>query len=386
MDEVRILLQGTERAVSFCPVSAQVSRSRKELESCELFDTARGAPVPFQSESATGGAVVHWIVDSLAAGQRREYVLREATAAADAPQVRVEPEDEGSVAVSIGGELFTRYIQGDSASKPCLYPVMGPFGSGVTRAYPQEEVEGDSTDHVHHRSLYVAWGDVNGSDNWSEEEGHGRMAHRYFEDAAGGPVFGRLVSLNDWLDVEGSRLLQDRLEYRFYNTPPAFRLFDLDVTLYASDGEVRFGDTKEGGIISIRVASPLQADRTGRIENSLGGANESETWGKRAAWCDYSGRLGDHTAGIAAFDHPSNLRYPTYWHVRDYGLMTANPFGLSFFVDKNADGSYVLPAGGRLRFRYRVHVHAGDAREGRVGEKYLEWLFPPRAAVQEGTG
>ena len=62
--------------------------------------------------------------------------------------------------------------------------------------------------------------------------------------------------------------------------------------------------------------------------------------------------------GVAIFDHPTSFRYPTWWHVRDYGLMTANPFGLSHFVDKTADGSYVLAAGGRIRFRYRVLVHA----------------------------
>ena len=88
-----------------------------------------------------------------------------------------------------------------------------------------------------------------------------------------------------------------------------------------------------------------------------------------------------HFVGIALFDHPTNLRYPTYWHVRDYGLMTANPFGLSFFEGEGHDGSHVLPAGQNLTFRYRVLVHAGGAREGDVRDKYLEWLFPPTATV-----
>ncbi len=382
MDDVRILLEGNPRTVDFCPVSARVERAGKELESCELLDVAAGRPVPFQVEPAAGGSAVHWLVDSLAPGQRREYLLREAAGQAPGPQVRLEA-DEDNVAVLIGDELFTRYLYGGDVPKPCLYPLIGPFGSGVTRAYPQEEVEDDSTDHIHHRSLYVAWGDVNGSDNWGEHKGSGTMAHRYFETVESGPVFGRLVSLNDWLDAAGNRLMQDRLEYRFYNVPASFRLLDVDVTFYASDGEVTFGDTKEGGILSVRVASSMEVERTGRIENAVGGVNEKETWGKRASWCGYSGMVGDHEVGIAVFDHPSNLRYPTYWHVRNYGLMTANPFGLSFFVDKNADGSYVLPAGGRLRFRYRVCVHAGDAAAGRVGDRYLNWTFPPTATVQD---
>jgi Family of unknown function (DUF6807) len=382
MEEVRIVVRGTQRQSAFCPVSVRVNRAPKELKDCALMDLARDAAVPFQVEPAPGGAVVHWIVDAIAPGQEKDYALRQGKGPR-AGGVRVEAEGADAIAVHIGAELFTRYIYGDAVAKPCLYPVMGPFGHGVTRAYPLEDVEGDSRDHVHQRSLYVAWGDVNGSDNWSEEKGHGRMAHRYFEATEGGAAFGRIVSLNDWVNAAGERLMQDRIEYRFYNVPPNCRLFDLDVTFYASDGDVRFGDTKEGGIISIRVATALEVGHTGRIENGYGGVNEGETWGKRAPWCDYSGLLQGHRVGIGVFDHPSNLRYPTYWHVRNYGLMTANPFGLSFFVDKNTDGSYTLPAGGRIRFRYRVLVHAGDASMGGVRDRYLDWIFPPTASVRE---
>jgi len=47
---------------------------------------------------------------------------------------------------------------------------------------------------------------------------------------------------------------------------------------------------------------------------------------KHADWCDYYGSIGGKTVGIAMFDHPSNPRHPTTWHVRDYGLFAANPF------------------------------------------------------------
>jgi hypothetical protein len=383
MSELRISLTGSRRHSTFCPVSAQVGRSPAELEDSALWDLAADQPVPFQWDPAPGGAVIHWIADSVAPGQERTYALRKAERQPAVPQVKVSAVDDGPVTVKVGGELFTRYLYDGDGPRPRLYPLIGPFGQGVTRAYPQEEAEGDSTDHIHHRSLWVAWGDVNGSDNWSEEEGHGRVVHRYFDATESGPVFGRIVSLNDWVDGQGERLMQDRLEFRFYATPPSFRLFDLDVTFYASDGDVRFGDTKEGGIISVRVASPLEGSRGGLIENAIGAVTEAETWGKRASWCDYSGLLGGKTVGISLFDHPRNLRYPTYWHVRDYGLMTANPFGLSFFEADGRDGSYVLPGGQNLAFRYRVLIHAGGAAEGAVGAKYLDWTFPPAVAVQD---
>ncbi len=380
MDKLRIAVTAAPRPAWFCPVSVEVSRSPRELASCVLIDEREGVPVPFQASGAAGGARLHWIVRSLAPRQERTYLLQEG-APPPSSQVKVKA-GEDRVSVRIGGALFTRYLFGGERPKPCLYPLVGPYGHGVTRAYPQEEVEGDSTDHVHHRSLWVAWGDVNGSDNWGEAEGAGRMVHRYFDATESGPVFGRIAALNDWVDAGGNRLMQDLVEYRFYNVPPSLRLFDLTVAFFASEGEVRFGDTKEGGIISVRVATPMEGGRGGLIRNALGGLSEAETWGRRASWCDYCGTVGGHRAGIAVFDHPHNLRYPTFWHVRDYGLMTANPFGLSYFPDGEGDGSYVLPAGGKLTFRYRVLIHAGQAEAGGVADRYLDWLFPPRASVE----
>jgi hypothetical protein len=89
----------------------------------------------------------------------------------------------------------------------------------------------------------------------------------------------------------------------------------LNLTFTASeDKDVVFGDTKEGGLLSLRVAGTMQVTVAGKMENSFGGINESEIWGKRAHWCDYSGPVENRWVGVALFDHPKNLRHPTYWH------------------------------------------------------------------------
>ena len=62
-------------------------------------------------------------------------------------------------------------------------------------------------------------------------------------------------------------------------------------------------------------------------------------------------RLYEHPAD----SHPANLRHPTYWMARDYGLFAANPFGKHYF-EKAPDphaGDYTVPAGGNLTLRYR---------------------------------
>ena len=52
------------------------------------------------------------------------------------------------------------------------------------------------------------------------------------------------------------------------------------------------------------------------------------------------------------------------WHARDYGLLSANPFGRHDFEklkDNPTAGNHVIPAGGSLLLRYRLVFHRGDA-------------------------
>ncbi len=80
----------------------------------------------------------------------------------------------------------------------------------------------------------------------------------------------------------------------------------------------------------------------GKIVNS-DGLVDDEAWGKQAAWVDYSGPVDGQTVGIAILNHPQSLRYPTYWHVRTYGLFAANPFGVHDFLGQpDANGSLTL--------------------------------------------
>ena len=143
---------------------------------------------------------------------------------------------------------------------------------------------------------------------------------------------------------------------RFYSIGPS-RLVDVDLTLKALEEDVLFGDTKEGGVLSLRVASSMDVLRGGRLVSSSGGVNEAEVWGKRAHWCDYSGPVNTRWVSVACFEHNESFRHPTYWHARDYGLLTANPFGVSVFEGPGYSGEHALPAGESLRFRYRVYVH-----------------------------
>ena len=148
---------------------------------------------------------------------------------------------------------------------------------------------------------------------------------------------------------------------------------DCDIVVTASNGKVRFGDTKEGSF-GVRVAGTMKVDKpgSGTIINSEG-HKDTDAWGKPAAWVDYHGPLEGKTVGVAILNHPTSFRHPTHWHVRSYGLFCANPFGLHNFIGPDADGSHTLDKGQSLTLRHRVLFHQGDEKEGKVAESFAEY-------------
>jgi hypothetical protein len=296
-------------------------------------------------------------------------LLLPATALAERLAVK---QDEEGVTVSVDGELFTRYLI-RSGAKPVLYPVLGPGGKPMTRAYPLEDAKPDEkTDHIHQRSVWFTHDKVNGVGFWNENERHGVIAHRDFVKVEGGDQ-ATIVARNDWLDSDGKKLCEDERTLVF-GADDDQRWFDFNITLRATTGEVTFGDTKEG-TFGIRVPGSMTVDtkKGGQIVNS-DGLTDGAAWGKRAPWVDYHGPVEGETMGIAVMNHPSSFRYPTYWHVRTYGLFAANPFGIKDFTGgKGEDGSYTLKPGDSITLRYRVLLHRGDEKQGHVAQQWEKY-------------
>ena len=284
-------------------------------------------------------------------------------------------EAPGKLTIQINGKPFTEYHFSEQEPHVYYYPLHGPAGAAMTRNWPMKEVEGEEQDHPHHRSLWYCHGSVNGVDFWAETPKSGRIVHDKFLEVKGGKESGVVRSVNRWVNLAGEVVMTDERTFRVYNRPDTERLFDFEVTLKAGEKEVVLGDTKEGSM-AIRINEALRLTHgkgkpgTGRIVLSTG-VQDGETWGKAAAWCDYHGPLDGKVVGIALFDHPSNPRHPTWWHVRDYGLFAANPFGAHEFEKKPAGtGDLTIPAGKSLTFKYRFYLHEGDEKQAKVAERY----------------
>ena len=236
----------------------------------------------------------------------------------------------------------------------------------MTRNYPMKNVEGEKQDHPHHRSLFFTHGEVNGIDFWSEVKEHGFIKHREFVEVSASGNRAVIVTRNDWIDRADKKHVED-LRRLVFSTDGDSRIIDFDITFTASYGPVTFGDTKEGSM-GVRVPTVMDVDRKqgGEIVNSEG-IKDKDAWAKRAKWVDYHGPVSGQVVGIAMLNHPSSFRYPTWWHVRTYGLFAANPFGLkSFEPDKGVSGAHKLEEGETMSLRYRLIFHKGDEKQADI--------------------
>ncbi len=292
------------------------------------------------------------------------------------------------VRVEAGGQWFTEYIYGDGARRPYLYPILAADGTPLTRDFPMQSPAGEEQDHPHHRSLWFAHSSVNGIDFWNEDPAggntpKGRIVNDTLTTAADGPA-GVIHATEQWLGPAGELVCTSETTLRFQATA-AGRFIDCTVTLHARpEAPLLLGDNKDG-VMAIRLAQwltlPHQSGSRpvpgrGHIVTAKGD-RDAAAWGRRADWCDYHAPHDGQTYGVAIFDHPQNLRHPTWWMARDYGLFAANPLGRHDFEGRKDQphlGDHVIPAGGALTLRYRFYFHLGDEIAAQVAAHYAGYV------------
>ncbi|MDR1484760.1 MAG: PmoA family protein [Planctomycetaceae bacterium] len=296
----------------------------------------------------------------------------------------------------IGNKIFARYVTNFNGT-PIIYPIYADDKKMMTRDFPMETRNVKTKDHPHHRSFWFAHGKVNDTDFWQVDKklkNIGKIVHKNFiKTEVSDRTRGIIVTENDWVDVRGGVICSDVRAFEFGITGLGNRYIDFEIVVTARVEKATFYDTKEG-TFAIRVADWLSVDvGKGEEKNGVGevspvsyivnadGKFDGDAWGKRSAWVDYVGQFVDgegELAGIAVLNHPSSFRYPTYWHVRSYGLLAANPFGeRGFGVKKrpaeNAGGDYVLAKGESFTLRYRIIFHNGNTKEAAIENEFKEY-------------
>jgi hypothetical protein len=291
-------------------------------------------------------------------------------------EVRVEKSEHGA-AITIDGKPFVEYWT-KNGHQPIIWPIIGPGGQKMTRQYPMGgALPGEKTDHPHHRSLWFNHGVVNSKDFWKEPdpnkgpEDDNQIVHRDFEKMESGKT-GVLVTDNDWTSG-GKKVCEDERVIQFGSDDHG-RWIDFAATVKASEGDLVFGDSKEGAF-GLRVAGTMSVDdkQGGKIVTSEG-HEDADAWGRSAEWVDYHGPVDGKPVGIAMFDLPDSFRHPTRWHVRTYGLFAANPFGQKEFTVKDREqGEAKLRKGETLKVHYRVLFYEGELKPAELDKINKEY-------------
>lgn len=289
--------------------------------------------------------------------------------AGGAQTVSLKPSDLG-LRIEIDGKLFSEYRTTD-AQRPYMYPITGPSGANLARPYPMEK--GGAEDHPHHRSMWFTHGGVNGVDFWGNGEKNGTIKHTGFDQIKAEGAVGSFVAKSYWVLPNGTLVMSDERTIRVEALPDGGAIVDWTIKLIASAGEVTFNDTKEGSF-ALRLCPSLsiKESKDAHITTSEG-ITDKKAWGTRAKWVTYHGPdPKGNPVSVTIFDHPQNLRHPTYWHARDYGLFAANPFGLHDFekLDNKTLGNHVLPKGQAMTQRYRVLIEEGAPDQAKLAARF----------------
>jgi type 1 glutamine amidotransferase len=334
--------------------------------------------------------------------KRNNYVAR--------PRVEfVKGEDK--IDVLVGRKHFTSYlygckpykiIEGNTGigggpdrgflAKPILFPVRTPSGTIVTRSYPLVEVEGESKDHPGVPGVLVGFKfrDTN-EDFWENTIGKPHIQHIKVTKMAEGIGKGQLSTVMHWIEKSGNILLEEKRNMVFYAGSQEYAI-DFDIVLTAQDTKVIFKDDK-CGFFQIRVADWLRESiesewmkkimrgctGSGKYLSSNGDEFEKNVWGKRAKWVSLQGEKDGKTIGVAIFDHPASVNYPTYWMARGYGMFAANPLGQYIFEKqrgvKNPQAlNLKLEPGQSAHFRYRMIIYEGPRTKEELEQRHKEFL------------
>src|SRR6266576_1793846 len=142
------------------------------------------------------------------------FILSALAISSASAEVKILPEQD-RIRVEIDGKPFTDFIlRGGDAMKPYLYPLRSATGKIVTRHFPMETVPGEPKDHPHQRGLWFGHERVNGFDFWNNEANYkstnrGRIVAAKISETRGGAESG-VIKLNlDWLDPQGTKLLEE---------------------------------------------------------------------------------------------------------------------------------------------------------------------------------
>jgi len=277
-------------------------------------------------------------------------------------RIAFEPQADALV-IRVDDQPLATYVYRDpQILRPYFKDVCAPGGIEVSRHHPPREGV-DPVDHpTMHPGLWLAFGDLGGADFWRNKA---TVEHGGFVKAPNAEGDKGTFTVRNRYMAGETAICEETCTYTVQVRPAGYLIL-WDSTFQSEQSGVSFGDQEEMGL-GVRVATPIMVKpqenrpRPGRILDDQGRRNEQGIWGEQAAWCDYSGWVDDTFAGIMVMPDLRNTAL-SRWHLRDYGLMVANPFGQSVFK-KGPARKTAMTSGRPFRLRFGILIHASRTED-----------------------
>jgi hypothetical protein len=294
---------------------------------------------------------------------------------------------------------FNHLRDGSEQGCPYFHPLATMAGSVLTDLRPP--------DHVHHRGLRFAWKKINGREgywHWPEWTEHLRKTKPDYPHDADGHT-----------DVTAVKVLANEdfsarfeLEMRYHPPGEPADVTEkriIKVSAPGKDGSYQIdwhGIFTGGHKGAALQRTPIPGEEGGKwfggyaglqfrvadhdtytawtISNSEGASATSQSkkisaetrksleplHGKPARWVNLTLDMADGTTGgVTLMDHPRNLRHPSPWHI------AAMPH--EFHQAPLFRGPYLLKAGQKLPFRFRILVHPGSLSKEEVEGQWQDF-------------
>ncbi|HUV13905.1 MAG TPA: PmoA family protein [Acidobacteriota bacterium] len=248
----------------------------------------------------------------------------------------------------------------DRVRSSYIHPLFDLKGNPLTDDFPE--------DHFHHRGLSWMWPNV-----WVGEEHydlwHIQGLYQRFESWLTQEIGDSSATLgirNSWMTDKGA-VADETVWIRVFRSDEHGRAIDVSLTWEAIDETIRFrgADERSYGGLCLRLAPREDA----QIFSSKG-FMESDSDLVPLPWADQSGRLGSDgsVSGVSIFQAPDNPQFPAGWCLRYYGFL-----GVSW----PGEEIYTLEPGQPLTLSFRIWVHRGNWKEGRVEEAFDAFVDQP---------
>jgi hypothetical protein len=150
-------------------------------------------------------------------------------------------------------------------------------------------------------------------------------------------------------------------------------LFDLESEQQNITRDTLFLNTYHYGGLAFRGSRQWNIDDRAHFKGPWNiitseGIKDSGANGTHARWVHASGKIDEHVAGVAVFNHPLNYRYPQ--------AIRVHPSMPYWAFAPVVDGPFFIAPGAYYRSKFRYFVHDGKASPETIESFFRSWTRP----------